>query len=271
MLLGFVTPALLLADFASRRLESLTSPAFVSAATNSLMLAAIAAVITVGLGVLLAYAQRVRRSAVLQGAARLAAIGYAVPGTILAVGILVPLAAFDNMVDGFARETFGFATGLLLHRIGRGAGLCLRDPVPRRLLWHHRSGFRKDLAASRHGRAHAGTDLGEDALPGGPADHPAGAAVGGASRLRRLHEGTAGDHPAPAVQFRDAVDHRSMRRPSHEVFEDAALPALAIVLVGLIPVVLLARTSGTSYRTSTARRGSGGGQSGAQSGAQGGG
>ncbi len=70
VLLGFVTPALLLADFASRRLEDLTAPAFQSAATNSLVLAAIAAVITVGLGVLLTYAQRMRASRLLQKARR---------------------------------------------------------------------------------------------------------------------------------------------------------------------------------------------------------
>ena len=47
-------------------------------------------------------------------AVRLAGLGYAIPGTVLAIGILVPLAALDNRIDGFFRDHFGISTGLLL-------------------------------------------------------------------------------------------------------------------------------------------------------------
>ena len=47
-------------------------------------------------------------------ATRLASFGYAVPGTVLAVGLLIPLASFDNSVDGFMRDYFGISTGLML-------------------------------------------------------------------------------------------------------------------------------------------------------------
>jgi iron(III) transport system permease protein len=45
---------------------------------------------------------------------RFAGIGYAVPGAVLAVGIMIPLAALDNTVDGLARQTLGVSTGLIL-------------------------------------------------------------------------------------------------------------------------------------------------------------
>jgi iron(III) transport system permease protein len=37
-----------------------------------------------------------------------------VPGTVLGIGVLIPLAGFDNAVDSFMREAFGISTGLLL-------------------------------------------------------------------------------------------------------------------------------------------------------------
>ena len=45
---------------------------------------------------------------------RLASVGYAMPGTVLGIGVLIPLAYFDNSVDAFMRSAFGVSTGLLL-------------------------------------------------------------------------------------------------------------------------------------------------------------
>jgi iron(III) transport system permease protein len=50
----------------------------------------------------------------MQLAARIASMGYAVPGSVIAVGILVPIGKFDNAIDAWMRGTFGISTGLLL-------------------------------------------------------------------------------------------------------------------------------------------------------------
>jgi iron(III) transport system permease protein len=42
-----------------------------------------------------------------------AGLGYAVPGGVIAVGLLVPFAGLDNLIDGFARAQFGVSTGLI--------------------------------------------------------------------------------------------------------------------------------------------------------------
>ena len=55
-------------------------------------------------GVFLAYAHRISRSDFVQAAIRFASVGYAVPGAVLGIGILVPFAAFDNALDGAARR-----------------------------------------------------------------------------------------------------------------------------------------------------------------------
>jgi iron(III) transport system permease protein len=64
--------------------------------------------------VVLAYARRQTRSKLIQGASTIPAISYAVPGTVLAIGLLIPLASLDNFVDSLTRSLLGVTTGLLL-------------------------------------------------------------------------------------------------------------------------------------------------------------
>ena len=66
------------------------------------------------LAMLLAYAARMDRSPITSFANRVASLGYAMPGTVLAVGLLTPLATFDNALASWTRETLGVSTGLLL-------------------------------------------------------------------------------------------------------------------------------------------------------------
>lgn len=113
VLLGFVLPGAVLIGFAASRYEAATT-AYVRAAANTLMIAAIAAGATVAVGLFLAYAHRIAASRLVNLAVRLSSIGYAVPGTVLGIGMLVPLAALDNAVSGLSMRVFGFATGLLL-------------------------------------------------------------------------------------------------------------------------------------------------------------
>ncbi len=75
------------------------------------------------LGVGIAAARRQGREPWLPALSRVAGLGYAVPGTVLALGLLVPLAAFDNLVADAARRWLGVNPGLLL--IGSGAALVL--------------------------------------------------------------------------------------------------------------------------------------------------
>src|SRR6185369_16433569 len=70
--------------------------------------------LAVGFAVVLAYARRQTRSKLIQAASILPAISYAVPGTVLAIGLLIPLAGLDNGIDGLMRSWFGLSTGLLL-------------------------------------------------------------------------------------------------------------------------------------------------------------
>ena len=114
ILIGFVIPAALLVSYAVEFYGVSLNNRFPQAAFNSILLAAIAAGAAVVIGLFLAYAVRLRRSTSLRNLARFASLGYAVPGAVLAIGILFPFGAFDNAVDSFMRETFGISTGLIL-------------------------------------------------------------------------------------------------------------------------------------------------------------
>jgi iron(III) transport system permease protein len=114
ILFGFVLPSLALMHDAARHIAAGLEPEFWKSALNSLMLAGAAAVLCVGFAVVLAYARRQTRSQLIQMASVVPAISYAVPGTVLAIGLLIPLAGLDNAVDGAMRSLFGISTGLLL-------------------------------------------------------------------------------------------------------------------------------------------------------------
>jgi len=114
VLLGFVLPASVLAHDALAHVTAGLAPEFWDAALNSLLLAASAAILAIGFAVVLAYARRQTRSQLIQAASTLPAISYAMPGTVLAIGLLIPLAGLDNIIDGLMRSLFELSTGLLL-------------------------------------------------------------------------------------------------------------------------------------------------------------
>lgn len=113
VVLGFVLPAGVLASYSLIHFDTAATPEFVSYAINSFTLSAVTAVLAIAIGIFMAYAVRLRNERLLKVMVRLASLGYAVPGAVLAVGILVTLGALDNDIDSFMRETFGISTGLL--------------------------------------------------------------------------------------------------------------------------------------------------------------
>ena len=114
VLLGFVVPAGTLLALMLEAGNPFEAWRVVPYALNSLTLAAIAAVLAVLVAALLAWAQRLHPSPVRATANRVASLGYALPGSVIAVGALVPFAVFDNAFDAWMRASFGISTGLLL-------------------------------------------------------------------------------------------------------------------------------------------------------------
>lgn len=87
---------------------------YLDMAMNSLTLAGIGAALAVGVAVLLAYGKRMAPGRLTAAAAHLASLGYAVPGAVIALGIMLPLTHVDTVLASAAREYLGISTGLLL-------------------------------------------------------------------------------------------------------------------------------------------------------------
>ena len=113
ILVGFGVPALVFAEFAWPRSYLLFEPALREAVWTSLVIGTLAALATVAIALALLFCAR---GASRNGRAlvRLSTLGYALPGTVVALGLFLPLAAFDNALDGAMRSLLGFSTGLLL-------------------------------------------------------------------------------------------------------------------------------------------------------------
>jgi iron(III) transport system permease protein len=111
---GFLVPGLILARLALFHGDPLFGRAFLPFAWNALWLSASAALLAVLVATVIACGGRLAPSLLVRWSGRVAALGYAVPGSVIAVGVLVPLAAFDNAVDAFLRRHLGISTGLLL-------------------------------------------------------------------------------------------------------------------------------------------------------------
>ena len=111
---GFGLPALLLGRMALTEGDAQFGEKFLRLAGNSMLLAGLTALLAVALALLIAYAARVHRGAPMRWAHRVAGLGYALPGSVIAVGVLIPLARLDNAAALWLRASFGWNTGLLL-------------------------------------------------------------------------------------------------------------------------------------------------------------
>jgi iron(III) transport system permease protein len=111
---GFVIPALILARLGLSGSESLSASRFVTLAANSFAVSAVTAALAVTLALAMAYGARISRSRVAAAVNRIAGLGYAVPGAVIAIGVLIPAARLDNVMADWLSASFGIAAGLML-------------------------------------------------------------------------------------------------------------------------------------------------------------
>lgn len=115
LLPGFGISLYMLIKFAIRRYELILDITLWQVAFNSLLLGVIAAFVSVLIALMLVYIRRSQKpSPQLNFVLRLATSGYAIPGTIVALGLFIPLARLDNFIDERFQAVFGISTGLMI-------------------------------------------------------------------------------------------------------------------------------------------------------------
>ena len=112
--LGFAIPAAILASLALQGGDGQFGARFATLAANSFLVATITAAIAVALAVVMAYGARISRSPVAGAMNRVASLGYAVPGAVIAVGVLIPAAKLDNLLADALDALWGVSVGLVL-------------------------------------------------------------------------------------------------------------------------------------------------------------
>ncbi len=239
--LGFVIPFGVLGGYALRRLDHLLDHRLLDALVTSVVVSGLTALFAVSLGFFLSHAGRSTRSRLIGFSGRLAALGYGVPGTVIALGVLLPFAAFDNFLDSSLRSAFGLSSGLLLS----GTGFAIVYALTVRFLTMAEgaidSGLQKlsphlDMAARTLGRTRFQA-LVSVLIPNlRPAILTAGLLV----FIEALKELSATILLRPfnfntlaTLVYEDA---------SRSKVEDASVGALIIILAGLIPALIVSRS-----------------------------
>jgi iron(III) transport system permease protein len=238
--LAFLLPALQLASWSLEIFHEEFDSRYLDLLSHSLILGLIAALLIAFIALLLAYAGRRHQDRVTHGLIRTATLGYALPGTVLAVGIFIPIAWLDNQLIDLARNLFG----LEVSRVFQGTILIMLLAYMIRFM---AAGY-KSIDSAMH---RVTTNIDEASRLMG---------LRGIKLLYKVHLPMlrGGIFTALTLAFVDVMKEMPitlMTRPfgwdtlavkifeltSEGEWERAALPALTLLLSGLLPIVLLMR------------------------------
>ena len=240
LLIAFLLPAMQLLSWSLEVFHKDFDSRYLSLLSHSLMLGLVAAVLIATVALLLAYAGRRHQDRFTHGLIRTATLGYALPGTVLAVGIFIPLAWLDNFMIDLAYRLFQLQMPQLL----QGTIFVMLLAYMVRFM---AAGF-KSIDSAMH---RVTTNIDEASRLMG---------LRGFRLLARVHLPMlrSGIFTALTLAFVDVMKEMPitlMTRPfgwdtlavkifeltSEGEWQRAALPALALLMVGLVPIVLLMR------------------------------
>ena len=240
LMIGFLIPAGILLRMALIEGDAQFGERFFHLARNSFVLATMTAIAGVVIAVLLAYAVRMTRHPIARLVNRIVGLGYAFPGSVIAVGVLIPVTRLDNWLSSTILSFTGYNPGLLL--TGGVAALVYAYLV--RFLTVSLQTVETSLAKIKPSMDDAARSLG----------------YGQSETLQRIHlpllRGsllTAGllvfvdvmkELPATLVMrpFNfDTLATQTYTLASDERLTEASTAALTIVVVGILPLILISR------------------------------
>ncbi|MEO0984319.1 MAG: iron ABC transporter permease [Cyanobacteria bacterium J06639_14] len=246
--LGLLLPAGLLLHMTLRNLSKTLDAEFFELAINSLILAGISAVLGILLALILAYGARLQPNKGVRLGVQVASLGYAVPGAVIAVGILVPLGQLDNAIAVWAEKLFGVSPGLLLS----GTIVALIFAYLVRFLAVALNTVESGLTKIRPSLDDASRSLGNSPVKTLTKIHVPLLSGSLLTAAVLVFVDVMKELPASIVIRPFNVETLAVRvyqYASDERLVEASAPALAILVVGLLPVILL------SYRITQIRRG----------------
>ncbi len=244
IVLGFILPVLLLLRLLGPAWQSLEWSRYLGWLINTVGIAiggaALVLIIVLGLAYAARAAERGLPSALIRVSVRIMSLGYALPGAVVAVGILVPLARFDNGLDAIVRAALGFGTGLLL----TGSVFALLYGYLVRYFAVAYQSVEAGLARITPAMDASARSLGSSTIDTFVRVHLPILAPSVLAAVLLVLVDVMKELPATLVlrpfNF-DTLAVVAYQMASDERLAEAALPSLTIVLAGVLPVVLLSR------------------------------
>jgi iron(III) transport system permease protein len=212
---------------------------------STFALAAASAVLVGALALVLAYARRLRPSPIASAAAQFASMGYALPGAVIAVGVLAPVAWLDRALATAAETALGWRLDLVL--TGSAAAVLFAYAV--RFLAVGYQTTEAALARIPPSLDEAARSLGVTMRAALRRVHLPLMRGGILSALTLIWVETIKELPATLLLRPFGIKTLAIEvweRTSESLWAEAALPGLAIVVAGLGPVILTMRASGAA-------------------------
>ncbi|MGY0645096.1 MAG: ABC transporter permease, partial [Paraglaciecola chathamensis] len=238
--LGFIIPCAQLLIWAAERATTQIDSGFIDLIWNSFYLAASAALIAVGLALLFAYAKRLRSHWLLNSQVQIASLGYAIPGTVIAIGAMLMLSAADDALNALTESLFDTSVGLIFS--GTLVALLLAYSV--RFLAVALHNVEAGLQRIKPSMDDAARSMGLSSFAVLKTVHIPLLRASVLSAILLVFVDVLKELPATLIlrpfNF-NTLAVRTFELASEERLQDAAVPAIAIVLVGILPVVLLTR------------------------------
>ncbi|MGJ5618133.1 ABC transporter permease [Sulfitobacter sp. MF3-043] len=240
---GALLPIVILLAMGLGSEQDLLSPRYLGFIRNSVTLAGVAAILTVLAAICVGFFQRSRPGRLASSAAYVSRLGYAVPGGVIAVGLLVPFAAFDNAFDAWMRSTFDISTGLLV----TGSIWLLVTAYLVRFLAAALGAYEGGQAMVHANMDAAARSLGQTPMGTLRRVHLPILAPSLLTALLIVFVDVMKELPATLIMrpFNyDTLAVQAYRLASDERLDGAAVPSLVIVAMGLLPVILICRQVG---------------------------
>lgn len=259
VLFGFVVPLALFAGKTLRRGDSRAGEIFLEMGRNSFILGSAASLLAVVLALLVAFGDRLHGTRITRYLARLAGVGYAIPGGVIAIGILITVTWADHRLHALASSLLGSAPGLLLS----GTVVAVLYGYQTRFLAVSLNFLQASLTRIRPTLDDAARTLGATSgrllsavhLPLLRGTVLAAALLVFVDVVKEL--------PATLILRPFGFETLAVRvyqLASDERLSEASTGALAIILIGLLPVAILSRMLDRSRPGSTPGLGAAGGE-----------
>ena len=239
-LFGFVVPSLQLLYWAISHWQVNFDDAFIELAYNSFLLASSAALVVTLIALFLSYSKRLVAKKDVEIATRVASMGYAIPGAVVAVGAMLPLIWFDTQLDSVMRALFDISTGLFLS----GSLFALIFAYAIRFLAVAIQNSDGGLSRIKPSMDASAKIMGLNARQVLLKIHAPILKSSLLSAFILVFVDVLKELPATLIlrpfNF-NTLAVRAHELASDERLVDAALPAVAIVVVGLLPIIILAK------------------------------